>query len=340
MLAERLTSQALAGPPLQAPEEVAERILAIQAQDPVGARLAVRSRTKGLSGSDVDRALNDRSLVISWLNRGTLHLVRSEDFGWLHSLTVPRLATANRTRLKQEGVSMKQAEKGSKLIIKALADGPLGRNEIREVLDGAGVPTANQALVHILLFTTIGGSILRGPVVEGDHKFVLVEDWLGPQEAVDQEVALAELARRYLAGHTAADEKDLAKWAGITLGQARKGIEGISGEIEENDGLLRLKKRRRTAKVPDVKLLGPFDPALHGWTAREFLLPEGVERSVVTINGIFKPTILIEGQVAGIWTRPAGKVTLDPFRDMTATEVTKVEKETAAVERFLGSGDA
>ena len=127
---------------------------------------------------------------------------------------------------------------------------------------------------------------------------------------------------------------------GHTLGQARKGIEGISGEIEEKDGLLRLKKRRRTAKVPDVKLLGPFDPALHGWTEREFVLPEGVERSVVTINGIFKPTILVDGQVAGIWTRPGGEVTSAPFRDLTSAEQKLVEKETAAVKRYLGGAES
>ena len=82
----------------------------------------------------MDGALNDRTLVVSWLNRGTLHLVRSEDFRWLHTLTVPRLAKQNQTRLGQEGVSMKQAEKGSKLIVKALAGGPSGRDELREVL--------------------------------------------------------------------------------------------------------------------------------------------------------------------------------------------------------------
>lgn len=80
MLAERLTAQLLAGPPAPDPVAVAERLLAIQAQDPRGARLAVRARTAGLAAADVDRALtDDRSLIITWVNRGTLHLIRSED---------------------------------------------------------------------------------------------------------------------------------------------------------------------------------------------------------------------------------------------------------------------
>ncbi len=88
LIAERLTAQALAGEPLRSPEAVAERLLAVQGQDPRGARLAVRARTEGVTAADVDRALSEeRSLLITWLNRGTLHLVRSEDYPWLHALT-------------------------------------------------------------------------------------------------------------------------------------------------------------------------------------------------------------------------------------------------------------
>jgi hypothetical protein len=95
MLAERLTAQLLAGPPARDPVAVAERLLAVQGQDPRGARLAIRARTTGLSAADVDRALTeDRSLLITWLNRGTLHLVRREDYPWLQALTSRRCAPA------------------------------------------------------------------------------------------------------------------------------------------------------------------------------------------------------------------------------------------------------
>src|SRR5262249_10463523 len=94
LIAERLTAQLLAGEPAGAPVAVAERLLAVQAQDPRGARLAVRARTVGVTAADVERALTEeRSLLVTWLNRGTLHLVRSEDYAWLHALTTPPLAT-------------------------------------------------------------------------------------------------------------------------------------------------------------------------------------------------------------------------------------------------------
>ena len=87
MIAQRLSAQLLAGPPAKDPVAVARRLLAVQGQDARGVRLAIRSRTTDLSVADFDRALTEeRSLVITWLNRGTLHLVRREDFFWLHAL--------------------------------------------------------------------------------------------------------------------------------------------------------------------------------------------------------------------------------------------------------------
>ena len=122
-LPARLTAQALSGKPLRSPEAVAERLLAVQGQDPRGARLAIRARTAGVSAADVDRSLTEeRSLLITWLNRGTLHLVRSEDYPWLQALTTPPLQTSAKRRLRQEGVSEKDVERAVRIVEKALAD--------------------------------------------------------------------------------------------------------------------------------------------------------------------------------------------------------------------------
>jgi hypothetical protein len=105
------------------------RLLAVQAQDPRGMRLAVRARTRGAGAADVDAALSvDRALVVTWLGRGTLHLVRSEDHWWLRELTAPRMSAQIRRRLAQEGVSPDAAERGVELIEwswpAVLPDGP------------------------------------------------------------------------------------------------------------------------------------------------------------------------------------------------------------------------
>lgn len=222
VLAERLTAQGLAGPPLADPVAVAERLLAVQGQDPRGFRLAVRARSEDLTAADVERALAGREMVVTWLNRGTLHLVRGEDYPLLQALTTPPLLTSSVRRLRQEGVSESAAERAVTTIERALAEeGPLTRVELRERLDSAGVRTEGQAMIHLLFLAALRGVAVRGPMAGKQHAYVLVRDWLGEPKPIDREKALAELARRYLVGHQPASDRDLAKWAGLPLRDAR-----------------------------------------------------------------------------------------------------------------------
>jgi hypothetical protein len=336
LLAARLTAQGLGGRPLRSPEEVAERLLAVQGQDPRGARLAVRARTDGLTAADVDRALTqERSLLITWLNRGTLHLVRSEDYRWLHALTTPPLMTSSARRLRQEGVSEQEAERAVATIERALVDGgPLTRLQLRDRLERAGVPTAKQALIHLLFLATLRGIAVRGPMVAKEHAYVLVRDWLGEQEPVDRDTALAELARRYLIGHGPADDRDLARWAGLPLRDARAGLAAIATELEEReDGLVDLAKRPAPAPLPSPRLLGAFDPLLLGWTSREEVV--GPHKLLVTINGIFKPFALVEGRAVATWRLAGGKVTIEHLSEVKKKDAAALEEEAQRVLDFL-----
>src|SRR5581483_12345340 len=100
-------------------------------------RLSIRSRSVGVAEADVVAALTQRrSLVVTWLNRGTLHLVGAADYWWLKPLTTPQLATGNAARLRQESVSPRQADRGVDVIATEVAtSGPRTRTELRDALD-------------------------------------------------------------------------------------------------------------------------------------------------------------------------------------------------------------
>jgi hypothetical protein len=331
-----LTAQALAGPPLPDPVAVAERLLAVQGQDPRGFRLAVRARTEGLTAADVDRALSeDRSLLVTWLNRGTLHLIRSEDYPLLQALTTPPLRTSSRRRLHQEGVSEAEVERAIATIEKALADeGPLTRVQLRERLEAADVQTARQALIHLLFLAAVRGIAVRGPMIGKQHAYVLVRDWLGEASPPDRERALAELARRYLVGHQPATDRDLARWAGLPLRDARGGLKAIAGELEEDtEGLLRLAKRSKPEEPPPPRLLGAFDPVLLGWTSRVEVL--GPHTTLVTRNGIFHPFAMVDGRAVAKWGLAGGKLTIEPLEPLSARVAKAIEADAVAVTRFL-----
>jgi hypothetical protein len=339
VVAERLTAQLLAGPPAGDPLMVVRTLLAVQGQDPRGARLAIRARSSGLSAVDVDRALTeDRSLLITWLNRGTLHLVASEDYPWLHALTTPPLLTGNARRLAQEGVSPDAAERGVATIVRALAEeGPLGRMQLRERIAAAGVRTDGQALVHLLMLTCLRGLAVRGPMIDSQHAYVLVSDWLGDRKKVDRERALGELARRYLTGHGPADERDLARWAGLPLRDTRAGLGRIAVELaQRQDGLLQLAGSPAAAELPRPRLLGAFDPLLLGWRSRRPLLQEN--EPIVTINGLFRPFALAGGRAVATWGIVKDEVVLKPFVGLTRGEEAALGSEASDVVRFLGLG--
>lgn len=331
MIRERLAAQLLSGPPAADPVAVVERLLAIQAQDPRGFRLAVRARTDGLGASDVERSLDERSLVVTWVNRGTLHLVRSEDYPWLHALTTPPLLAGNARRLAQEGVA--DPDKAVAAAERALAgDGPLTRAELGERLDLRG-----QGLVHVLFLATIRGLVVRGPMAGKEQAYVLVRDWLPAAKPVDRDAALAELARRFLAGHGPADARDLAKWAGLPLRDARAGLSAIAGElVERDDGLVDLRRRAKDVPpLPPPRLLGSYDPLLHGWVDRSPIV--GRHAGIVTDNGLFRPFALVDGRAVATWSLTAGRVELKPFARLTSSVRAALTADAADVVRFLDS---
>ena len=339
--AERCAAQLLCGDPAGSAEEVTRRLLAVQAQDPRGARLTIRARSAGLSAADVDAALASRSLLVTWLNRGTLHLVCADDYWWLHPLTNPQLLAGSSRRLAQEGVPPHDAERGVAALRAALAtDGPLTRAQLRERVAAAGVRTEGQALVHILLLASIRGLIVRGPMTGKDQAFVLTRDWLGaPPRALGRDAALGELARRYLAGHAPAGDADLAKWAGIGLRDARLGL-ARCGAVQRADGLAELAAgpERAAAVLPPPRLLGAFDPLLLGWASRDPVI--GPHRHIVTDNGVFRPFVLAGGRAVATWTITGGQVVLAPFDTIDAATSAALDTEAADVTRFLAARPA
>jgi hypothetical protein len=340
----RLAAQQLVGPPAGSVVRVVDRLLAVQAQDLRAARLAIRARTTGLTAADVDRELENRTLVVTWLNRGTLHLVRSQDYWWLQRLTTSQLSAGNARRLGQEGVSPAQADRGVAVIEASLAsDGPRTRTQLREVVASADVPVAGQALVHILALSAIRGLTVRGPMIGREQGFVLVRDWLGDPpgdiagaRATDPDTELPWLARRFLAGHGPADERDLAKWAGITLGDARRALRAVGPDLaEQPGGLVDLAGRDAPQGRSRPKLLGGFDPLLHGWVDRTPVLDGNT--SIVTVNGIFRPFALVNGRAVATWSLPGGRVRLEPFGPIATPVRAALDREAADVERFLGT---
>jgi hypothetical protein len=305
----RAEAQLLGRRERRAPAEVVHRLLAVQAQDFASVPLALRARSRGLTRTEVYSAIDSGKLVISWLNRGTLHMVCHEDYAWLHALTAPTTLAMNRRRLAQEGV--KDPERGVRLIAKVLEDGPLLRTEIGERVGQTG-----PALTHLLLAAALRGLVVRGPIRGREQTFVLMRDHIGELPRIDGEAALVELARRYAAGHAFATDADLAYWSGLPLRNIR--------------GRLPPRNKGGQSTFVTAKLVPPFDPYIMGWKDRSFAIPDALTKRVTPGGGTFRAVVLVDGRVTGTWSRGGGRVVVD------APEADGLDAEIADVERFLG----
>jgi hypothetical protein len=347
----RLRSQLLTGDQPGDVHEVVRAMGGIQAQDTPASRLAVRPRGAGLDARAVREACNrERSLVRTWAMRGTLHMVTAEDVGWLVGLLGPGFAAANRRRRLQLGLDEDLCARALRAIRKVLAaDGPLPRGELVARLAGEGVVVdpRSQAPAHLVGYAAAHGVVCRGPDLDGDEPtYVLLDDWVGAPAALDPEAALAELTRRYLGAHGPATPKDLAAWAGIAAGRARRGFELVAGALVEVEAAgarawtLGGARVPRPVRGPSVRLLYRFDEYLLGWRGRDLVLSPAFAGRIQAGGGWIHPAVVVDGRVVGTWrlAATAGRVAVavEPFEPLDGARP-GLEAETADLGRFLGA---
>ena len=342
----RAAAQLLHRPPTAGVAQAVGRLLAVQAQDLRAARLALRARTDGLTAADVNAALTDeRSVLVTWLMRGTLHLVGRDDYPWLLGLTAPARLSANRRRLGQEGVSPGDAERAVGIVERALADdGPLTRSQLAERIAAKGIRTEGQAAPHLLMLAALRGIAVLGPLREdGRHAFALARDWLGtapPAElaGAERDGALAGLARRYLAAHGPAAPADLAAWSGLALRDARAGLKAIASELaERGDDLVDLAAREPAPKAIPARLLAAFDPYLLGWKERAFAVPARYAERIHPGGGMLRATATVDGRAVGTWSTAGGRLELEPFGRLPAGARAALATDADDVARFLAT---
>ena len=340
LLRERIARHGLAGRRVTASPAAATAVTtAVQAQDNLAARLGVRVRASGVTDAAVLAAIeNERTVVRTWLMRGTIHLVVADDLRWMVRLIGPAVARKFRTRWRLLGLTDDVLEKAVAALPELLADGPRNRREIRDELAERGVTLDSpdpQAHTHALVYASTLGVICRGPDRGRHATFALVDDWLpDAAEGPSGDDARAELARRYFAAYSPATAHDFAAWSALPHAKA---VELIRDELTpvDVDG----RPGFRLGEVEParaVRLLPAFDNYLVGYKDRAAILDPALHKEVYQ-GGMIRPTVLVDGQVVGTWAleRARGRLTIRPFEPLTAAVRRGLDAELADVGRFL-----
>jgi hypothetical protein len=333
----RLVAQRLAGPRPATAADAVRRLLCVQGQDLPGALTSVALRTAQRSRAAVEAALDAGEVVRSWPMRGTLHLVAAEDLHWLLALLAPRALAASAGRRAALGLTAADHATAAEAVGAALTGGRrCRRRELLAVLAAAGLDVSGQRGPHLLGHLCQTGVLCLGPREGAEQAFVLLGEWVPAPRHLDRAEALAELARRFAAGHGPVTAADLARWAGLPLTDARAALAAVRAELAavEVDG-------REYLLAPDVRdllpghrteatglfLLPGFDEFVLGYADRSCAVPpEFADRVVPGGNGVFRPTVVHRGRVVGTW-RWAGR---GDRRTAVATPFTTFPGEVAA----------
>ena len=302
----------------------------------------------GVTSSAVDRAFEmDRSVVRTWLMRGTLHLCAADDVRWLLDVFGPAVNQFGASRRKNLGLDDATCARAIAVIRKALAGGPMGRRQIRERLVSAGVvrEPVGQLVLHLLYHAAALGIICSGPRMGRDDSFVLLDDWVPQSDGPRGETAAAELARRYFAAYGPAGEADFAAWSGLRRSVIRAAVASIGTELMEFPGSIRGLWTLGPAAGADVarpavRLLGHFDTYLLGYRQREHLGDAAAEAWIHDGGGGWiRPVVCVDGWIAGGWrleqSRSAIEIKVMPFDRISRRADPAIGREVEAIGRFL-----
>ena len=321
-------------------------MLAVQAQEPRAAKLAFRARSRRLAGADVDHArTEERSLLRAWMMRETVHLIATEDAGWLLPLFAPAIAARSRKRLAVLGVGSPELERRLGEVRRWLANGPQPRSEIFARLEGRGFLTDVSARYHLLGVLTAEGIACLGPDRDREDCLVLREDWIGRPKEKPRDAALAELARRYLAAYGPAADRDLARWAGLPLRDCRAGFERIATEVDEvrlgdQVALVPRGRGRRVATAPLIRLLGAFDNYNLGYVSRDFAVEAEDVKRILPGGGVVRPTVTVDGRFVATWSSKRSgnrlQFSVEPFEPLDPAWSATIAAEVEDIGRFEG----
>jgi len=343
----RLANQQLLTPTLTDPAEVVRRLGAVQAQDYASAKWGVALRTRGAVDAVVEQALSEGSILRTHVLRPTWHFVTPADIRWMLALTAPRVKAAIAYYDRQLELDEAVLRRSKAALMRALRDGKaLTRSELAQILRRARVDTTgSQRLGHLLMHAELDGIVCSGPRRGKQATYALLEERAPPVVPLVRDEALLQLTRRYFATRGPATAKDFAWWSGLTLADARQGVqiagrrlerEVIGDETYWHDPAVRSPRKRS----PTAHLLPNFDEYVVGFENRSAVAKRLRSTGSATADAaLLAHAIVVDGQVVGGWKRTLAKtgvaVELTPRARLSASEKRAVVGAAKAFGAFL-----
>jgi len=319
---------------------------AVQAQEYGDAKWALALRTRRTTNDDIERAFTAGTILRTHVLRPTWHFVSPADIRWMLALTGPRISRAMGSYHRRFELDAQVFRKSEKAIAGALCGGAqLTRQELKAALQRAGV---NAGVPQRLAFLTIQAEtdavMCSGGRRGNQFTYALFDERVPAARTLSRDAALAELTRRYFSSHGPAQLRDFTWWSGVTVGEARAGLEMASKDLasETIDGKtywFAAKTVRPRLTSERACLLGLYDEYLIAYKDRSAALDLSRWKRARALDPFSAP-VVVDGRVVGGWKKKATgerlAVTVTRFGPLGRSETRAVEGAAGRYASFLG----
>jgi len=342
----RLISQQIAETHFSGPQEIVGWMGAVQAQDYAMAKWAVGVRLPDSTQAAVQKAIDTGQVLRTHVLRPTWHLVSAEDIAWMLALTAPRLKASLMHRHAELELSDVVVAKSNALIERALRDGRhMKREELMMVLKQASIPTNENRASHLFLSAELEGILCSGADRDGRPTYALLPERVPEKKSLSKEEALASLAKTYFTSRSPATLQDFTWWSGLTSQDARQALDLVKTNFVQEtiaNQTYWLSPACANAAISSQEtlfLLPAYDEFLISYQERSASLQLAESPRTISDNGIFRPVIVLDGQVVGIWKRKLALdkvvVEVELFKPASQMIINKVEEASARFAQFL-----
>ena len=328
---KRLHDQHLLAQPLSDVVAIVQRLGAVQCQDYPNAKWAIGLRGRDIHDSDVERAFSAGAIVRLHILRPTWHFVAAADVRWLLALTAPRVAAAMGSYNRNLELDRNVFRKSNAALTRALRDGKqLTRAELSKVLERARIGALSSSRVgQLLLQAELDGVVCSGAQRGKLSTYALLDERVPLTPARDLEESLLDLTCRYFSTRGPASPQDYAWWSGLTVPEARRGLEAAQGSLQSMQHNGRTlwfggENGRRPSAGKTAHLLPNYDELFVGLRDRG-AFADRVRKAVTNahVDALMGHVVVVDGQLVGGWRRTLGKtvdVDIDPMVSLAGPE--------------------
>lgn len=312
MIRLRLHHQQITQTASRQPQEVVSWLVALQAQEYAMAKWAIALRLPGAArDADIERAFNDGKILRTHVMRPTWHFVAPADIHWLLALTAPRVHAASAGMYRKLDLTAAVFKRSDAVLARALQGGRfLTRTALQAALSLAGVKATGLRLGYLMMHAELEGVICSGPREGKQFTYALLDTRAPGGRVMQRDAALAELSQRYFASRGPATAQDFASWSGLTLTDARTGLESLSAQFVRETIAGKVHAfQPAPARVRNpggfAFLMPDYDEYCMSYKDRSAMLPAAVGGRKSRVKALaYDRLIVVDGQAVGSWRRP------------------------------------